>query len=183
MDSGGWLVRPRGRPACASRNKRGCDPLPTLQRRDRCLLSQAQGAALRRLPHRDHERMLDADRGQQPALLDCGKFAVALFPGADNPKTLRICSSFSEALTLTPRPRANRSGDRPDANAPPGNRETRPGAIMRLFPRLPGVSWTREKTCPRLLPVEIGWTGWRWTQAGANRSRPLDAAIAPRRPC
>ena len=39
-----------------------------------------------------------------------------------------------------------------------------------------------RKTRPRLVPVEIGRTAWRWTQAGANRSRPLDAAIAPRRP-
>ena len=41
---------------------------------------------------------------------------------------------------------------------------------------------TVRKTCPRLLPVEVGPTAWRWTQAGANRSRPLDGAIAPRRP-
>ena len=33
-----------------------------------------------------------------------------------------------------------------------------------------------------LLPVEIGRTAWRWGESGANRSRPLDAAIAPRRP-
>ena len=41
---------------------------------------------------------------------------------------------------------------------------------------------TVRKTCPRLLPVEIGPTAWRWGESGANRSRPLDAAIAPRRP-
>ena len=41
---------------------------------------------------------------------------------------------------------------------------------------------TVRKTRPRLLPVEIGQPAWRWGESGANRSRPLDAAIAPRRP-
>ena len=82
-------------------------------------------------------------------------------------------------------------GSRPravGANAPPGNRETRPGPIMWRDAHVPRVSRcaysgktpeTARKTCPRLLPVEIGPTAWRWTQAGANRSRRFDEGYSP----
>ena len=43
--------------------------------------------------------------GQQPALLDCGKFAIALFPGADNPKTchaLVASSIWSRRRSVVP---------------------------------------------------------------------------------
>ena len=38
---------------------------------------------------------------------------------------------------------------------------------------------TVRKTRPRLLPVEIGQPAWRWTQAGANRSRRFDEGYSP----
>ena len=58
----------------------------------------------------------------------------------------------------------------------------RASRASRVAPDSGKAPETREKTRPRLLPVEIGWTAWRWGESGANRSRPLDAAIAPRRP-
>ena len=58
----------------------------------------------------------------------------------------------------------------------------RASRASRVAPDSGKAPETREKTCPRLLPVEIGQTAWRWGESGANRSRPLDAAIAPRRP-
>ena len=36
---------------------------------------------------------------------------------------------------------------------------------------------TVRKTRPRLVPVEVGRTAWRWTRSGANRSRCLPPSI------
>ena len=58
----------------------------------------------------------------------------------------------------------------------------RASRASRVAPDSGKAPETREKTRPRLLPVEIGQPAWRWGESGANRSRPLDAAIAPRRP-
>ena len=58
----------------------------------------------------------------------------------------------------------------------------RASRASRVAPDSGKAPETREKTCPRLLSVEVGRTAWRWGESGANRSRPLDAAIAPRRP-
>ena len=56
----------------------------------------------------------------------------------------------------------------------------RASRASRVAPDSGKAPETWEKTRPRLLPVEIGQSAWRWGESGANRSRPLDAAIAPR---
>ena len=84
------------------------------------------------------------------------------------------------------RPTTARTDALVGATAPPGNRETRLGPIMCRVVHVARVSCctdfgktpeTVRKTRPRLLPVEIGRTAWRWTQAGANWSRCLPPSI------
>ena len=48
----------------------------------------------------------------------------------------------------------------------------RASRASRVAPDSGKAPETREKTRPRLLPVEIGQTAWRWGESGANRSRP-----------
>ena len=115
-----------------------------------------------------------------------GPSATTRPPFTDDSKKPIFANVFAQSVLS--RLRCSRLPSRAAQTLPPEierrDRERQCGSFRasrasRVAPDPGKAPETREKTYPRLVPVEVGQTAWRWTQAGANRSRCFDEWYSP----